>query len=66
MLTLKLLRSYILVINFEWKFAVFALSLMAWFQEKVELLVAPLLELLNILVLEHKVCLKKFLLAVLA
>ena len=51
--------------NFEWKFAVFALNLMTWFQERVELLVAPLLLLLNILVLEHKVCLKKFLLIVL-
>ena len=44
--------------NFEWKFAVFALNLMTWFQERVELLVALFLELLIILVLEHKVCLK--------
>ena len=49
----------------EWKFPVFALNLMAWFQEKVELLVAPFLELLNIFVLEHKACLKKFLLKIL-
>ena len=48
--------------NFEWKFAVFALNLMAWFQERVELLGALILELLNILVLEHKVYLEKFLL----
>ena len=48
--------------NFEWNFAVFALNLMTWFQERVKLLVAPFLELLNIFVLEHKACLKKFLL----
>ena len=51
--------------NFEWKFAVFALNLMTWFQERVELLVAPFLYLLNVLVLEHIVCFKKFLLIVL-
>ena len=39
--------------NFKWKFAVFALSLMTWFQERVKLLVGPFLELLNILILEH-------------
>ena len=44
--------------NFEWKFAVFDLNLMTWFQERVKLLLAPFLELLNILVLEHKACLK--------
>ena len=43
--------------NFERKFAVFALNLMTWFQERVKLLVTPFLELLNILVLEHKACL---------
>ena len=41
--------------NFEWEFAIFALNLMTWFQERIELLVAPFLELLDILVLEHKV-----------
>ena len=35
--------------NFEWKFEVFALNLMTWFQERVKLLVASFLELLNIL-----------------
>ena len=50
------------VMNFEWKFAVFALNLMTWFQERVKLLVAPILELLNIIVLEHKAGLRKFLL----
>ena len=50
--------------NFEWNFAVFALNLMIWFKEWVELLVTLFLEVLNILVLEHKVCLKKFLLIV--
>ena len=44
--------------NFEWKFAVFDLNLMTWFQERVKLLLAPFLEQLNILVLEHKACLK--------
>ena len=47
--------------NLKKKFAVFPLNLMTWFQERVELLEAPFLELLNILALEHKVCLKKFL-----
>ena len=50
--------------NFKWKFAVFALNLMTCFQKKVELLLAPFLELLDILILEHKVCLKGFLLIV--
>ena len=44
--------------NFEWKFAVFDLNLMTWFQERVKLLLAPFLEQLNILVWEHKACLK--------
>ena len=47
--------------NFEWKFAVLALNLMTWFQERVKILVAPFMELLNIFVLEHKACLKKLL-----
>ena len=34
--------------NFECKFAVFALNLMTLFQESVKLIVAPFLELLNI------------------
>ena len=51
--------------NFEWMYAVFALNLMTWFQGRVKLLVAPFLELLNIFVLEHKACLKIFLLKVL-
>ena len=51
--------------SFEWKFAVFTLNLMTWFQERVKLLVAPFSEMLNIFDLEHKVCLKKFLLKVL-
>ena len=51
--------------NFEWKYVVFALNLMTWFQEGVKSLVAPFLELLNIFVLEHKACLKIFLLKVL-
>ena len=46
-----------MVMNFEWKFAVFSLNLMTWFQERA----APFLELLYILVLEHKACFKKFL-----
>ena len=47
--------------NFELKFLVFTLNLITWFEERIELLVAPFLELLNILVLEHKVGLKNFL-----
>ena len=44
--------------NIEWKFAVFALNLMILFQERVKLLVALFLELLNIFVLEYKACLE--------
>ena len=44
--------------------AVFALNLMTWLQERVELLVAPFSELQNVLALEHKTCLKKLLLIV--
>ena len=44
--------------NIEWRFAVFALNLMILFQERVKLLVALFLELLNIFVLEYKACLK--------
>ena len=51
--------------NFECEFAVFALNLITWFQERVKLLVAPVLELLNIFFLEHKLCLKTFLLKIL-
>ena len=42
--------------NIEWRFAVFALNLMILFQERVKLLVALFLELLNIFVLEYKAC----------
>ena len=51
--------------NFECKFAVFALNLITLFQKRVKLLAAPFLELLNIFVLEHKAYLKMFLLKVL-
>ena len=44
--------------NFEWKFAVFVLNLMTWFQDSVELLVAVFLELLSILVLGHNIYFK--------
>ena len=44
--------------NIEWKFAVFALNLMILFQERVKLLVALFLELLNIFALEYKACLE--------
>ena len=50
------------MMDLEWMFAAFVLHLMTWFQEREELLVDHFLELLNTLVLEHKVCLKKFLL----
>ena len=50
------------MMNLEWMFAAFVLHLMTCFQKREELLVDHFLELLNTLVLEHKVCLKKFLL----
>ena len=50
--------------NLGWKFAVFTLNLMTWFQKRIGLLAAPFLELLNIPVLEPKACLKKLLLIV--
>ena len=51
------------VCSFRFKFD--DLSFMIWFPEMLELLVAAFLELLNILALKHKVCLKTFLLIVL-
>ena len=64
-MALKPLQCYFVAKNFEWKFAVFALNLMIWFQERVEVLAALFFELLNIPVLEHKVYLKKLLFIVL-
>ena len=52
------------VMNFEWTFAVFTLNLMTLLQQRVKLLVASFLELLNIFVLQQKACFKKFLLKV--